>query len=144
MYIWVYSFPFLFSISNLSVLLLLVMIGNNSKLTRKKTLMFDGLRLCVPLWVLIISFVFAFAASTSICSVLQLWLTDPDLKIQLKNPEVSKDFFAHLVDQSTSAEVSCGEEKMVDYLTSEQKRVIKSLYKNLVPRILHAPQTFIC
>ena len=105
------------------------MIGNNSKLTRKKTLMFDGLRLCVPfVWVLIISLTFAIASSSS-DSVSQLWLAVPTFDILIENIEVHRDISEYTGDQGTSEEVSCVDEKMV-HLSSVQKQVIKLLYRN--------------
>ena len=47
--------------------------------------------------------------------------------IQSMNTEVVKDSSAHPVDQCTLTEVSCGYVKMVNYLSSEQKLVIKFL-----------------
>ena len=105
-----------------------MMIINQSKHTRKTLSV--RLRLSVPtLWVLTISLSFA-TASTPSLSVLQFWLTDPGLNIQVVNTEVVKDSSEHLVDQSTSIVVSCGDVKMVNYLSSEQKQVVKYLYKN--------------
>ena len=112
------------------MLLLQVMIDNRSKLTRlTKPLMFLGLRLCVPIyWVLIISSAFA-TASISSCSVSQLWLADPKLEIPTENSVISQDISEHTVDQCTSKKVSCDEEEMMN-LSSEQKQVVKFLYKN--------------
>ena len=87
------------------------------------------LRLVVPaLWVLTISLTLA-AASIPL-PVPQFWSADPHCAIQSMNTEVVKDSSAHPVDQCTLTEVSCGYVKMVNYLSSEQKLVIKFLYKN--------------
>ena len=72
------------------------------------TLMFSGLRLCVPLmWVLTISLTFAAASQilqSSLDSLsLQLWLTEHSSTHLIVNQNINDivDTFAYLVDQST-------------------------------------------
>jgi hypothetical protein len=46
------------------------------------------------------------------------------------NSDVCKDYLANPVDQCTEFEQSCDKYEMVPYLSSDQKQVIKCLYKN--------------
>ena len=77
-------------------------------------------------WVL--SITLAFATTIISASSLQLLSIDPTLDFLVENPEVSTDYSAYSCDKCTFFEVSCSEVSM--NLSSEQKQVIKSLYKN--------------
>ena len=79
-----------------------------------KTLMFSGLRLCVPLmWVLTISLTFAAASQilqSSLDSLsLQLWLTEHSSTHNRVNQSINEniDTIVYLVDQSTDVDLSC-------------------------------------
>ena len=82
----------------------------------------------VPMcWVLLI----AYALATTVlpaCSS-QLLSTDPTIDLLSENPEVGEDYSALSVDKCTLVKVSWRYTNMAN-LSSEQKQVIKCLYKN--------------
>ena len=82
----------------------------------------------VPMrWVLLIPIALA-TTNRSTCST-QFLSTEPTLDFHSENPEVFYDYTASSVDKCTFLEVSWSWTSMMR-LSSEQKQVLKSLYKN--------------
>ena len=97
-----------------------------------KSLMLSRLRLYVPVLVLSIALSIAAASKSSLDSQsLQLWLTDHSNFTHLEvNQNISFDNLAHLVSQCTDDSLSCDAELMMSSLSTEQKYVLKKLYKS--------------
>ena len=88
----------------------------------------------VPIyWVLLISLALA-ATNRSTCSI-QLLSAKPILDLHSENPEVVFDNSASSVDKCTLLKVSWSWTSMMS-LSSDQKQVIKSLYKNAAKIVL--------
>jgi hypothetical protein len=91
--------------------------------------MSSKLRTTVPfVWVLLTAVILA-VTKTSPCLTTQLSLTDLPKVLLDVNPEVRSDILENPVERSTDIILSCDFGRMMSELSSDQKDVIKNLYK---------------
>ena len=97
--------------------------------------MSSKLRTTVPFtWVLLIIVILA-VRRTSPCLTTQLSLTDLPEELLDVNPEVNIDILENPVELRTDPILSCDFDRMMSELSSDQKNVMKNLYK-LVRKIV--------
>ena len=80
-------------------------------------------------WLWVLSVYVAFAETLTSCST-QLLSKEPTFDFHIENPEVATDYSEHSGDKCTQFLVSWVRTSMMN-LSSEQKQVIKGLYKNI-------------
>jgi hypothetical protein len=93
------------------------------------------LRTTVPFTWVLLTIVILAVRRTSPCLTTQLSLTDLPEELLDVNPEVNIDILENPVELCTDPILSCDFDRMMSELSSDQKNVMKNLYK-LVRKIV--------